>query len=52
MPTVNTMTATIWVSRLAHWRLREFAFLIEVLAHVVEFLDDGLNPLTEFVAVK
>src|SRR6266511_2640232 len=25
----------------------EFAFLVEILAHVVEFLDDGIDPLAE-----
>lgn len=47
MPAVDSATATIWVSRLAHCRDHELAFPVEIIAHVVEFLDHGLDPLPE-----
>lgn len=52
MPTVESMTARIWVSRLAHWPAHKLALLVEILAHIVEFLNDSFDPLSKLRACQ
>jgi hypothetical protein len=47
MPAADSTTATICVSRFVHCAAHEFAFLVQIFAHVVELFDDGIDSLTE-----